>query len=169
VPVTWRYYRIRRIDGLRLMANVKLILLSDLHAVGERGEVISTKPGYARNWLIPQGLAVPATNANTKWFEHQRSKIEARNRQEEDAASIAAARLDGSTIEIAKRAGETETLYGSVTATEIADALAAKDFEVDRRKIDLGGGIKTLGEHEVRIRLHARVTATVTLTVVPEE
>ena len=148
---------------------MRVILLSDLHQVGGRGEIVDAKPGHARNYLIPQGLAVQATDANEKWFAQQRNKIEEKNRHEKDAASQIAARLDGSKIEISKRVGETETLYGSVTATDIVEALEAKGFTVDRRQVDLQGGIKTVGAHEVRILLHAEVTAVVDLTVVPEE
>ncbi len=148
---------------------MKVILLSDLHQVGRRGEVVRAKPGFARNYLIPKGFAIQATPANEKWFDQQRKKIEARNREERDVASQLAARLDGLKIEIAKRVGETETLYGSVTASDIHASLEAKGFSVDRRQIDLHGGIKTLGEHEVRILLHGEVTAVVDLTVVPEE
>ncbi len=148
---------------------MKVILLSDLHQVGRRGEVVQAKPGFARNYLIPKGFAVQATSANEKWFDQQRKKIEARNREERDVASQLAARLDGLKIEIEKRVGETETLYGSVTASDIHAALEAKGFTVDRRQIDLHGGIKTLGAHEVRILLHGEVTAVVDLTVVPEE
>lgn len=148
---------------------MKVILLNDLHAVGRRGDVIATKPGYARNYLIPQGLAVQATDANTKWFEQQRRKIEINNKQEREEAALAAAQLDGVELVIKKRVSETETLYGSVAATEIESALEAKGFKIDRRQVDLGGGIKTVGEHDVRIVLHADVTAVVKLTVEPEE
>ena len=151
------------------MPSMKVILLSDLHRVGERGDVIQTKAGYARNWLIPNGYAVQATEANSKWFEHQRRKVEARNADEQERASEIAAQVEGTEITIAKRVGETETLYGSVTATEIVTAMAAKGFEVDRRNVDLEGGVKTLGEHEVKIQLHAKVSAAVKLTVVAEE
>ena len=118
---------------------MKLILLSDLHQVGRRGDVVTSKPGYARNYLIPKGFAVQATAANEKWFEHQRKNVEARNRD------------------------------GSVTASDIHEALEAKGFTIDRRQIDLHGGIKVLGEHEVRILLHGEVTAVVDLTVVAEK
>ena len=151
------------------MPSMKVILLSDLHRVGERGDVIQTKVGYERNWLIPKGYAVQATEANSKWFEHQRRKVEARSADEQERAAAVGAQLEGTEITIAKRVGETETLYGSVTAAEIATAMAEKGFEVDRRNVDLEGGIKTLGEHEIRIQLHAKVSAAVKLTVVAEE
>ena len=151
------------------MPSMKVILLSDLHRIGERGDVIQTKAGYARNWLIPKGYAVQATEANSKWFEHQRRKVEARNADEQESAAAIAGQLEGTEITIAKRVGETETLYGSVTVAEITAALAAEGFEVDRRDVDLQGGIKTLGEHEIKIQLHAKVSAAVKLTVVAEE
>jgi len=147
---------------------MKVILLSDLHHVGQRGDVISAKPGYARNYLIPEGLAVQATHGNMKWFEGQRKKIEEKSAHERQSAGELAVRLDGTEISIRKRAGESQTLYGSVTATEIAAALEERGFEIDRRRIDLEGGIKTLGEHEVRIRLHSDVVAAVKVTVVAE-
>ena len=148
---------------------MELILLSDLHHVGQRGDVVQTKNGYARNFLIPQGLAVQATEANRKWFEQQRRKIDEHNSEERENAVGVASTLEGVEVTIAKRVGETETLYGSVTATDVAEAMEAAGHTVDRRNIDLAGGIKTVGEHEVRIRLHADVTANIKVTVVAEE
>ena len=147
---------------------MKVILLSDLHRVGRRGEVIAAKPGYARNYLIPQGLAVQATHGNVKWFESQKKKIDERGAKERQSATDVGARLDGTAITIRKRAGESQTLYGSVTATEVANALRELGFEVDRRRIDLEGGIKTLGDHEIRVALHPEVVAAVKVTVVAE-
>ena len=146
-----------------------VILLSDLRHTGRRGDVIKVKSGYARNYLLPRGLAAAATNGNMKLFESQRTKIDAAHAVERDVAAQRAAEIAGVSIEIAKRAGESETLYGSVTPGEVVDALAAKGIEVDRRDVDLTGGIKTLGEHSVRIDLHPEVVAEVTLQVVPED
>ncbi len=148
---------------------MRVILMQDLRHTGRRGEVVKVKPGFARNYLLPQGLALEATPGNLKVFEQQRSKIDAHHAKERDAAALVAARLAELRVEIAKRVGESETLYGSVTATEIAEALAAKGVEVDRRRIDLEGGIKTLGEHPVRIHLHPEVVAEVIVKVVAEE
>lgn len=145
-----------------------VILLSDQRHLGRRGQVVRVKPGFARNYLLPQGLALEATQANKKFFEEQRKKIDAQHVKERDAAAEIAAQFASVRLEIAKKVGETETLYGSVTASEIAEALAAKGFDVDRRKIDLEGGIKTLGDHPVRIDLHPDVVAEITVTVVPE-
>ena len=147
---------------------MKVILLSDLRHTGRRGEIVEVKPGFARNYLMPKGLAALATDANQKWFEQQRTKIEARLEQEREAAAADAAKIDGTRVSIAKRASETETLYGSVTPVEIAEALAAKGIEVDRKVLDLAGGIKTLGEHTVRVDLHPEVTAEIVVEVVSE-
>jgi large subunit ribosomal protein L9 len=148
---------------------VRVILLSDQRHLGRRGEVVDVKPGYGRNYLLPQGLALEASDANIKFFEHQRSKIDARHAKERDEAQAIANRMADLRLEIPKRVGETDTLYGSVTAGDIADMLADKGYTVDRRRIDLEGGIKTLGEHPVRIELHPEVVAEVTVSVVREE
>ena len=143
--------------------------MQDLRHTGKRGEVVDVKPGHARNYLIPRGLALEATPGNMKVFEQQRRKIDARHARELEAAVALAGELAGVRVEIAKRVGETETLYGSVTATEVAELLARKGYQVDRRKIDLEGGIKTLGDHAVRLELHPEVVAEFTVTVVAEE
>jgi len=148
---------------------VKVILLNDQRHLGKRGEVVDVKPGHGRNYLLPQGLALAATHANQKFFEAQRTKIDARHAKERDAAAEIAAKLAGLKIEIAKRVGETDTLYGSVTAGDIAEILEKKGFKVDRRRLDLEGGIKTLGDHQVRVELHPEVIAEVTVSVVKEE
>ncbi|HEX2254092.1 MAG TPA: 50S ribosomal protein L9 [Thermoanaerobaculia bacterium] len=149
---------------------MRVILLKDHRHLGRRGEEVDVKPGFGRNFLLPQGLALLSSDANRKYFDEQRDKIEAEHARERDQAQAIADKLEGLRLEIAKKAGETETLYGSVTATEVAERLEEKiGIEVDRRRIDLEGGIKTLGEHEVRILLHSEVTAVVTVVVVPEE
>ena len=148
---------------------MEVILLKDQRHLGTRGEVIKVKPGFARNYLLPQGIALEATPGNMKVFESIKTKIDALHTRERDAAREIAEKLDGVRVEIAKRVGETETLYGSVTAAEVAELLEAKGFEVDRRRIDLEGGIKTVGDHEVRIDLHAEVEAKIIVAVVPEE
>ncbi|HNU82841.1 MAG: 50S ribosomal protein L9 [Acidobacteria bacterium] len=145
---------------------MKVILLSDLRHQGRRGEVIEVRPGFARNYLLPQGLAMLATPGNMKRFEQERKKIDLRHAAERAVAAELAARLAGVKITIAKRATEANTLYGSVTASEIADALAEKGIEIDRRRIDLAGGIKTLGDHVVRVDLHSEVIAELAVDVV---
>jgi large subunit ribosomal protein L9 len=148
---------------------MKVILLSDMRHAGRRGDVIDVKPGYARNYLFPQGFALTANPGNLKWFEQQRKKIDAQHAREREAAAAIAAQIEGLHLKIAKRAGESETLYGSVTATEVASRLQEKGITVDKRRIDLGGGIKALGDHVVRVELHSEVGAEITVTVVPEE
>lgn len=148
---------------------MRVIMMQDVLHTGKRGEVIDVKPGHARNYLIPQGLALQATPGNLKYFEQQRGKIDARHAKEREAAGQIAAEMAGIRLTIAKRVGESETLYGSVTATEVAEGLQNKGVTVDRRRIDLEGGIKTVGDHQVRIELHPEVVAEVTVTVVAEE
>jgi large subunit ribosomal protein L9 len=148
---------------------MRVILLKDHRHLGQRGDEVDVKPGYGRNFLLPQGLALISTDANRKYFQEMRQKIEAQHIRERDQAQAVADQLDGLRLEVAKRAGETGTLFGSVTATDVADELEKKGIEVDRRRIDLEGGIKTIGDHEVRILLHSEVTSAITVTVVPEE
>ncbi len=148
---------------------MRVILLNDQRHLGRRGEVVDVKPGYGRNFLLPQGLALEATNANVKLFEHQRAKIDARHTKEREGAQEVANRMKDLRLEIPKRVGETDTLYGSVTAGDVAELLEKKGFPVDRRRIDLEGGIKTLGDHQVRVELHPEVVAEVTVSVVREE
>jgi large subunit ribosomal protein L9 len=148
---------------------MKVILLSDLRHRGKRGETVEVKPGFARNYLLPQGLALVATAGNQKYFESQRKKIDQNHAAERDAAARIAGDLVGVKVTIRKRVSESQTLYGSVTAGEIADALKAKGFDIDRRRLDLEGGIKTVGDHAVRVELHPEVVAEVTVTVEPEE
>jgi len=148
---------------------MRVILLNDLRQTGKRGQEVEVKPGFARNYLLPQGLALEANDANRKWFESQRKKIDARIAQERDAAVVAAGTIAGARVELHKRVGETGTLYGSVTASEIAEALAEKGIQLDRRKIDVGGGIKQIGDHRVSVYLHPEVTAELMVTVLPAE
>ncbi len=148
---------------------MEIILLKDRRALGRRGEVVDVKPGFARNFLLPQGLALEATAGNVKLFEQQKARLEAEAAQDREAAQEVASRIEGTRIVVHKRASDAETLYGSVTATEIADALEEKGVEVDKRRIDLEGGIKTVGDHHIEIHLHAEVTAELVVTVLAEE
>ncbi len=148
---------------------MRVILLQDVLHQGKRGDVIDVKPGFARNNLKPQGIARPASDGNLRHFEQLRRKIDAEHERERTAAQKVADQLDGVRVTILKRVDENDNLYGSVTATEIVDALAAEGIEIDRRRIDLEGGIKSLGDHEVRIELHAEVIAPILVTVDVEE
>ncbi|MEM7052107.1 MAG: 50S ribosomal protein L9 [Acidobacteriota bacterium] len=149
---------------------MEVILLKDQRHLGTRGDVINVKPGFARNFLLPQGVALEATPGNIRYFEQQRAKIDAMHAREHEEAAALAAQLAEVQLQVAKRVGETETLYGSVTTLEIASMLADQGFKVDRRRIEVEGGvIKTLGEHTAKIDLHTEVVAEVTVTVVPAE
>ena len=148
---------------------MKVILMGDVRHTGRRGDVVDVKRGYARNYLVPQGRALEATPGNLKYFEQQKQKIEIKHEKERDTAAARAAEIGAVGIQISKRVGESGTLYGSVTAGEIAEALKAQGITVDKRRIDLGGGIKSVGEHLVRIELHTEVAAEIKVEVVPEQ
>lgn len=148
---------------------MRVILLSDQRTLGRRGEEVQVKPGFARNYLFPQGLALEATKANRAYFEQQRAKIDARHARERDEAEAIKKQIEEISVNIAKRVGESGTLYGSVTPTAIADSLEEQGVTVDRRRLQLDGGIKSVGEHTVTIDLHPEVMAELKVNVVPAE
>lgn len=145
---------------------MKVILTEEIRGLGTRGDVVTVKDGYARNYLIPKNLAQEATTGNLKAIEHQRRKWALLAQQEKEVAQKAAERVKGVKITIEKRVGEHGHLFGSVTANEIADALAAKGIEVDKRRIELGSPIKNIGVHDVEVRLHRDVNASIQVEVV---
>ena len=144
---------------------MKVILTEEIRGLGTRGEVVTVKDGYARNYLLPKNLAQEATNSNLKAIEHQRRKWSLLAQEEKNAAQKQADRVKGVKIRIEKRVGEHGQLFGSVTANEIADALLEKGIEVDKRRIELGSPIKTIGMHDVEVRLHRDVTASIQVEV----
>ena len=148
---------------------MEVILREDVEKVGNRGEVVKVAPGFARNFLLPKKLAVAATESNKKIVEQERQahlRKEAKFKSEaEDLSKL----MSGVTVTIAQKAGENDQLFGSVTSKDVADALAAKNFTIDRRKVQLEEPIKQLGEFKVPVRLHKDVTAEVTVHVVKEE
>ncbi|HKW97930.1 MAG TPA: 50S ribosomal protein L9 [Bryobacteraceae bacterium] len=148
---------------------MEIILREDVEKLGARGEVVKVAAGYARNYLLPKRLAVPATEANKKIVEQERQahlRREAKLKSEaEDLSKI----IGGVTVTIAQKAGENDQLFGSVTAKDIAEALEKQNFTVDRRKIVLDEPIKQLGEHKIPVRLHREVTTEITVQVVKEE
>ena len=146
---------------------MKVILTEEIRGLGTRGDVVTVKDGYARNYLIPKNLAQEATNSNLKAIEHQRHKWALLAQEEKNAAQKQADRVKGVKIKIEKRVGEHGHLFGSVTANEIADALMEKGIEVDKRRIELGSPIKNIGLHDVEVRLHRDVTASIQVEVVP--
>jgi large subunit ribosomal protein L9 len=147
---------------------MEVILRDDVKALGKAGELVKVKAGYARNFLLPQGLAYEATDGNRKRIMAESKARETKRVAERSAAEAFAARLAGANISLARKAGEEGRLFGSITAQDIAEALAAKGYEVDRRKIELVQPIKALGTHAVPIRLHTDVHAEVQVSVVAE-
>jgi large subunit ribosomal protein L9 len=137
--------------------------------LGERGDVVNVAAGYARNYLIPKRLAMPATPGNLRTVEHRRRTWALKEAQETEAARELAGRLAELRLSATKKAGESGTLYGSVTTTEIAELLARQGFEIDRRRIVLQEPIKSVGTHAVSIKLHREVTGTVELDVASEQ
>ena len=150
---------------------MELILLEDVRHLGRRGEVVKVKPGYGRNYLIPRGAALVANKANKAFFDQQRKKIDARHSKLRSEAAEVAATIASLSVKIAKRVGEKETLYGSVTSADVAELLDRKGVTVDKRRIDLGGvtGLKSLGDHTVTVDLHPEVVAELVVSVVAEE
>ncbi len=144
---------------------IELILREHVEHLGRRGDVVRVADGYARNYLLPRNLALPVTEGNRRRIEHERKIAEQRELAEKTAAEATAARLNEVVCEIQRRVGEEDVLYGSVTAADIVACLAAKDFEIEKRKIHLDEPIKQLGEFTVPIKLHREVTAHVKVIV----
>jgi len=151
------------------MGQVQVILSEDVHALGDAGEIVSVKPGFARNYLIPQGKALLATAERVNEVEHTKRVISEKLAKELKDLTAVKAKLDGTQLEISAQAGEEGKLFGSVTAANLAELLAEKGLEVDRRKIQLSEAIKTLGEHTVAIRLRSDVVAEFKVTVTAAE
>src|SRR5579884_4268313 len=140
---------------------MEVILIENVEKLGSRGQIVKVADGYGRNYLLPRKMAVAATPQNRKWVEQQRArflKLEAKERADaEDLAKL----MEGVTVVATRRAGEKGQLFGSVTAMDIEEGLAAQGFKIDRRKIQLGSPLKVLGEHDVPVKLHRDVTVTV--------
>jgi large subunit ribosomal protein L9 len=147
---------------------MEVILREHVDHLGNRGEIVKVADGYARNYLLPRKLALPATEGNRKHVERERKIMETREADQRGAAQAIAARLEAIAITIARRVGDTEQLYGSVTAGDIADFLKDKGFEIDRRKLILPEPIKMIGEHTVPLKLHREVTVALKVRVVKE-
>jgi large subunit ribosomal protein L9 len=144
---------------------MKVILLERVEGRGGLGDVITVKDGYARNYLLPRQKALRANAASLKIFEAQKADIEARNARAKDAAGKAGEKLDGSSYVMIRQAGESGQLYGSVTGRDVADAVNAEGGKIERAMVVLDKPIKTLGLHDVKVRLHSEVTVTVTLNI----
>jgi large subunit ribosomal protein L9 len=144
---------------------MELILRQDVDKLGRRGETVNVKPGYGRNYLLPRGLALEVNESNRAMIERERKAHEARAAKEKAEFEGLAGRINTVRYVAPRRVGENDTLYGSVTSGDIADFLKTKGIEIDKRKIQLEEPIKTLGEHEVKIKLHPEVVANMKITV----
>lgn len=144
---------------------MKVVLLERVENLGAIGDVVTVKDGFARNFLLPRDKARRATSANLKAFEVERAAIEARNEKNKAEAQKVADKIDGQTYVMIRQAGETGQLYGSVAGRDVAEAVQAEGGKVERSQVVLNTAIKTLGVHEVLVRLHAEVTATVKVNV----
>lgn len=147
------------------MAHVELILLERVENLGQMGEVVKVRAGYARNYLLPRKKALRATKENLERFEKQRAELEAQNLKRREEAERVAERVAGLSVVILRQAGETGNLYGSVSARDIAEACSAAGLSIHRSQVMLDHPIKTVGLHEVRIALHPEVSITVTVNV----
>jgi len=148
---------------------MQVILLERIEKLGQMGDVVKVKPGYARNYLLPKKKAMRATDANLKVFESQRSHLETDNLERRSEAESVAGKLDGLSIVLIRQAGEGGQLYGSVTARDMAQALGKDGVKVDRSQVQLDKVIKVLGLHPVRLRLHPEVSVTITVNVARSE
>lgn len=148
---------------------MKIILRADVENLGALGDVVEVKPGYGRNYLLPQGLAMIANPANLKLFEQQRKKLQAKMDALRAEALGLKTRLESLEVVIPMHVGENDKLYGSVTSTIIGDAISSLGVDVDRRRILMDAPIRTLGTHPVRIRLHPDVIAIVPVTVISDQ
>jgi large subunit ribosomal protein L9 len=147
---------------------VEVILKEHIDHLGRRGDIVKVADGYARNYLLPRKLALAVTASNRRQIEREKTIAAARDAEEKEQAEALAARLEQADIEIARRVGENQTLYGSVTSADIAEVLQAKGFDVDKRRIALPEPLKSVGEATVPLRIHRDVTAQLKVRVVPE-
>ena len=147
---------------------MKVILKQDVEKLGKAGDVVKVAPGYGRNYLIPRKLAVEATEGNLKIAEMEKIADARRDQREKQSAALLAKEIAKLTVTIRQKAGEGGSLYGSVTAIDIADFLITHKIDIDKRKIQLEEPIKTLGEYQVPIRLHREVTVPIKVVVEPE-
>jgi large subunit ribosomal protein L9 len=147
---------------------MKVILIDEIRGLGSRGDVVTVKDGYARNFLLPKQLAREATPGNLKTIEQERKKWALLADKEKIVAQKAADSVKGMKIVVRKRVGDHGNLFGSVTTNDIADALTAKGIEIDKRRIELAHPIKSIGTHDVEVRLHRDVAAHIQVEVIPE-
>lgn len=147
---------------------MQIILQEDVEKLGHRGDVVTVKPGYARNFLLPNKMAIEATHGNMKALERIRAALSKKTATEMDAAKQQAELLNAVALKFARKTGENDQMFGSVTNADVAEALAGHGFKVDKRQVQLAEAIKTLGEYPVTVKVFRDVTATVKVTVEKE-
>ena len=147
---------------------MQIILQEDVEKLGHRGDVVTVKPGYARNFIIPRKLGIEATPGNMKALERIRTSLAKKTATELDAAHKQAELLNGVAVKFARKTGENDQMFGSVTSADIAESLAAQGFKVDKRQIQLSEPIKTIAEHSVTVKVFRDVTAAIKITVEKE-
>ena len=150
------------------MANTKILLREDIENLGGRGEVVKVKAGYARNFLLPQGLATLATKGNVQQIEREREALLKKAAVEKSTAEAQASQMSNISLQFERRAGENGTLFGSVTTMDIAEGLRAKGYEIDRRRIVMKDAIKETGDYTVSVKLHREVSLQIPVSVTPE-
>jgi large subunit ribosomal protein L9 len=148
---------------------MEVILREHVDNLGRRGDIVKVAAGYGRNYLLPRKLALAVNDNNKRQIERERTAAEARELEEKSQAEAYAERLSQADLAIARRVGENDTLYGSVTSADVAQALHAKGFEIDKRKITLAAPMKALGEYAVAVKVHRDVTAQIKVKVVAEQ
>jgi large subunit ribosomal protein L9 len=148
---------------------MEIILRERVEKLGTKGDVVKVSDGYARNFLLPKKLAVLATPANMKQIEQEKASAVRKEAKEKQEAEALAQQLSKLSLQIARKVGENDVLYGSVTSMDIAELLETKGFNIDRRKIDLAEALKSVGQHDVPVKLHREVTAFVRVEVIKED
>lgn len=148
---------------------MKVILQEDIKALGKKGQIIEVKEGYARNYLLPKKLAVEATQGNVKELNHQKEIKSQKAEREQQEAQKLAAKINGVTLTLKVKSGENGKLFGAVTSKDIAEGLAKlHKIDLDRRKIDLSENIKSVGDYEIKVKLHSQVSAEFKVKIIPE-
>lgn len=147
---------------------MEVILIEDYPALGFVGDVVNVKPGFARNMLVPKGIAIIADKKNVDFIKHRQKLLEVKKAEKKKEADAFKAKIDGFTLVVKHAAGENDKLFGSVTTSEIHDALKENGFDIDRKLIRVDAPIKTLGEHEIKVKLHHDVNANIVVKVEAE-
>lgn len=147
---------------------MEIILQEDIDKLGHRGDVVTVKPGYARNYLLPRKLALEATPGNMKALERIRTSLAKKTATELDAAQKQAALLNGVSLRFTRKTGENDQLFGSVTSSDVAEALAAQNFKVDKRQVQLAEPLRALGEYQVTVKVFREITAALKITIEKE-